>query len=154
MPKDIADIAMGRRNGDKKAAVESYRQFGEGLGNSICNVLVLIDGIVVLGGGITASWDLFSPAMFTAINKPYRDVRGKATPRLSIKVYNLEDESVFGEFAAGGEKELVMPGSSRKIWYDDSPRTGIGVSKLGASKAVAMGAYAYAMQQLDTGRTS
>jgi len=149
MPKDIADIARGKREGKKKAAIESFRQFGAGLGNSICNVLVLIDGIVVLGGGITASWDLFAPAMFAAINKPYKDPWGNPTPRLSVKVYNLEDESVFEEFAAGGEKELVVPGSNRKIWYDDSPRTGIGVSKLGASKSIALGAYAYALQQLN-----
>jgi len=149
MPKDIADIASGLQKGNKAAAVESFRQFGEGLGNSICNVLVLIDGIVVLGGGITAAWDLFSPAMFAAVNKQYKDSHGNLTPRLSIKVYNLEDESVFKEFAAGGEKELVVPGSNRKVWYDDSPRSGIGVSKLGASKSIALGAYAYAIQQLN-----
>jgi glucokinase len=154
MPKDIADIASGKRNGNKRAAVESFRQFGEGLGNSICNVLVLIDGIVVLGGGITAAWDLFSPAMFAAVNKPYKDSQGNATPRLSIKVYNLEDKAVFDEFTEGGEKELTVPGSNRKIWYDDSPRTGIGVSKLGASKSIALGAYAYALQQLNANTTA
>jgi glucokinase len=154
MPKDIADIALGKRKGNKKAALESFRQFGEGLGYSICNVLVLIDGIVVLGGGITASWDLFSPAMFDAISRPYKDSWGNPAPRLSVKVYNLEEASVFEEFAAGGEKELVVPGSNRKIWYDDSPRTGIGVSKLGASKAIALGAYAYAIRQLKTNTTA
>jgi glucokinase len=154
MPKDIADIASGKSKGNKKAAVESLRQFGEGLGNSICNVLVLIDGIVVLGGGITAAWDLFSPAMFAAINKPYKDSQGNSTQRLSIKVYNLEDKAVFDEFAEGGEKELVVPGSNRKIWYDDSPRNGIGVSKLGASKSIALGAYAYALQQLNANTTA
>jgi glucokinase len=149
MPKDIADIARGTREGDRSAALESFWQFGQGLGNSICNVLVLIDGIVVLGGGITAAWDLFSPALFAAVNKSYMDSQGNTFPRLSIKVYNLEDKSVFGEFAAGGEKELVVPGSNRRVWYDDSPRTGIGVSRLGASKSIALGAYAYALRQLD-----
>ena len=149
MPKDISDIALGKREGMKEAAVESFRQFGQGLGNSICNVLVLIDGIVVLGGGITASWDLFAPAMFTEINRNYKDPQGSSSARLSIKVFNLEDDTGFREFTTGGEKEIIVPGSNRKVWFDHDPRTGIGVSKLGASKAIALGAYAYALQQLD-----
>ncbi len=150
MPKDISDIALGKKEGQKAAALESFHQFGQGLGSSICNVLVLIDGIVVLGGGITAAWDLFAPAMFTEINRKYKDSNGNLSARLSIKAFNLENDSGLREFTLGGEKEIVVPGSKRKVWFDHDPRTGIGVSKLGASKAIALGAYAYALQQLDS----
>jgi len=150
MPKDIADIALGKQEGVKEAAIESFRQFGQGLGNSICNVLVLIDGIVVLGGGITASWDLFAPAIFTEINRLYKDPYGNTSSRLSYKVFNLEDDDSFKEFVAGSEKEIIVPGSKRTVLFDHDPRTGIGVSKLGASKSIALGAYAYAIQQLDS----
>jgi glucokinase len=148
MPKDIADIAQENREGNKEAAIESFRQFGRALGNSICNFLAVIDGIVVLGGGLTASWDLFSGAMFKEINRQYKDPHGNLFPRLSYKVFNLENDADFQEFATGGEKELIIPGSGRKVWYDHYPRTGIGLSKLGASKATALGAYAYAIQKL------
>ncbi len=149
MPKDIFDIASGLKTGNKPAALESFRQFGEGLGSSIANLLTIIDGIVVLGGGITSAWPLFAPAMFKEINRDYQSFDGIPSARLPFKVYNLEDIAVFSEFAMGQVKELAVPLSNRSIEYDSVPRVGVAVSKLGASKAIALGAYAYANQQLD-----
>jgi glucokinase len=148
MPKDIYDIAMGKGKGDRSAAIESFRQFGFGLGNAVANIVSLVDGIVVLGGGLTAAWDLFSPFMFCELDRQYRNFRGVLSPRLSFKVYNLEDDLVFREFALGKITEITVPVSGRRIKYDDMPRTGVGVSKLGASKAIWLGAYAYALQKM------
>lgn len=150
MPKDIYDIAIGKESGNKEAAVESFRKYGEGLGSSIANVVTLIDGIVVLGGGITAAWDLFSPSMFSELNRQYESPRGKMSNRLSFSVFNLEDEATFHDFSNGKVAELTVPESGRKVQYDSMPRTGVGLSKLGASQATMLGAYAYALQQLDS----
>jgi len=148
MPKDIYDIAKGKKDGNRKAAIESFRQFGIGLGNAIANIVSLVDGIVVLGGGLTAAWDLFAPVMFSELNRQYRNFRGTPSSRLSFKVYNLENDSVFREFAMGKIGEVTVRGSGRKIVYDDMPRTGVGLSELGASKAIWLGAYAYALQKM------
>ena len=43
-----------------------------------------------------------------------------------------------------------MPGTTRKIGYDPMPRIGVGISKLGTSEAVAIGAYAFALRKLDS----
>lgn len=48
-PRDIFDIAEGRRKGDRDAARESFRRFGEVAGDVISQALTIIDGIVVLG---------------------------------------------------------------------------------------------------------
>ena len=149
MPKDIYDIATGKKSGNRKAANESFRQFGIGLGNAIANIVSLVDGIVVLGGGLTAAWDLFAPVMFNELNRQYKNFKGIPSPRLSFKIYNLEDDSVFSEFAIGRITEITVSGSGRKVLYDDLPRTGVGLSKLGASKAIWLGAYAYALQKMD-----
>lgn len=149
MPSDIYHIARGEANGVKEAALESFHRFGRSLGNSIANTLSLFDGIVVLGGGITASWDLFSPPMFQEIGRSYSDFKGLKFPRLSYKVYDLENQDQFGEFAGSWAKELIVPGTGRKVSYDAFPRTGVGLSRLGASKTIAIGAYAFALQQLD-----
>lgn len=149
MPKDIYNIARGSAEGKKEAARQSFVQFGRSLGNSIANTLSLIDGIVVLGGGITAAWDLFGPVMFEEIGRHYTDFKGVISPRLSYRVFDLENQSQFREFVAGKGKELVVPGSGRKVSYDAFPRTGVGLSRLGASKAIAIGAYTFALQQLD-----
>lgn len=149
MPKDIFDIAKGTRDGNAVAAIESFRKFGEALGSSLANILTLIDGIVVIGGGITSAWDLFSPSMFTELNRTYENFSGIKSSRLPFNVYNLEEKSVFNEFACGSIKELAIPNSKKIISYDEIPRIGLGISKLGASKAIALGAYTYALQQLD-----
>jgi glucokinase len=149
MPADIFSIAVGKRDGDMDAAREAFRQYGENLGSSISNVVALIDGLMVLGGGITGAWDLFAPAMMAEINRQYDMVDGSKANRLSYKVFNLEDSSSFDEYARGGSKELPIPGSQKAIKYDDLPRVGIALSKLGANKAIALGAYAFALNKLD-----
>ena len=150
MPKDIFNIATEKADGNKQAAQKAFEKYGEGLGNSIANIITIIDGIVVLGGGIIASWNLFAPAMFKELNRSYETFRGQKTNRLSVKVFNLEDESTFDEFAKGNATELKIPNSKKTITYDNMPRTGVGISKLGANKATMLGAYAYALQQLDS----
>ena len=149
MPKDIAYIADGIIEGNQKAAIEAFRQFGEALGSSIANIITLIDGLVVLGGGITAAWRLFAQAMFLEINRKYHHFTGKENERLSFKVVDIEDENEFTRFALGDVQELSFSGFEKTIKYDGLPRTGIGLSKLGASHAIALGAYTFALQQLD-----
>lgn len=148
-PKEIYNIASGKTKGNKKAALKAFESYGEALGSSIANVVTLIDGIIVLGGGITAAWNLFSPAMFKELNRKYENHLGEKSNRLSFKVFNLEDESTFDEFAEGKVTELKIPNSDKIIKYDDMPRTGVGVSKIGGSQAIMLGAYAFALQQLD-----
>ena len=147
MPADIAAIAMGNKKGNLEAAVEAFRQFGEALGSSIANIITLIDGLVVLGGGITAAWQLFSPAMFGEINRKYNHFTGVENDRLSFKVFNLEDDANFNTFAHGNIQKVEV--GKNNVQYDAMPRTGVGVSKLGASKSISLGAYAFAIHQLN-----
>lgn len=149
MPKDIFDIARGTISGNRDAAIRSFQVFGEAIGNSIANMLTLIDGIVVIGGGLAASWELFSPAMFAEINRLYESPSGDKFARISGKLYNLEDEKTFDEFANGEIKSISIPGSDREVMYDDLQRVGVGLSKISASSAIAIGANAFAIQQLN-----
>jgi glucokinase len=149
MPREIANIALGSIEGNKNAAIEAFCQFGEAIGSSIANIITLIDGIVVLGGGITAAWDLFSPALFKEINKKYYHFQGASNDRLSLKVFNLEDNGQFRDFALGKIQKLNIPGHNTEIEFDSMPRTGIGLSQIGASHAIALGAYTFALRQLD-----
>lgn len=149
MPKDIYDIAKGTKAGNVPAAQEAFRRYGQALGGSVANILTLIDGIVVIGGGLSASWDLFSPAMFAELNRPTKNFRGQSSNRLSFKVFNLEDTSVFDEFATGATQTIAIPGTDKTIRYDALQRTGVALSDLESSLATSLGAYAFAIQQLD-----
>ena len=148
MPKDIYEIAKGHQDGNSQAAKKSFMQYGRALGASIANVLTLIDGIVVIGGGLSASWDLFALSMFEEVNRPIENGKGEKMNRLSIKVFNLEDPSVFDEFARGEIKTISIPGTHKTLQYDALHRTGIALSKLDGSQATSLGAYAFAVQQL------
>ncbi|MCU7513199.1 MAG: ROK family protein, partial [Ignavibacteria bacterium] len=73
-------------------------------------------------------------------------------PRLAVKTFNLEDENELKAFLKGDKKEIKVPGSSRTVTYDPLRRLGVGISKMGTSKAVSVGAYAFALNQLDSGQ--
>jgi glucokinase len=42
-----------------------------------------------------------------------------------------------------------VPGTNDKVLYDSLQRIGVGMSRLGTSEAVAIGACAFALQKLD-----
>ena len=150
MPKDIYEVAKGEKAGDQNAAMQSFADFGEALGSSVCSVLTLIDGLVVIGGGLSGAWDLFAPHMFKELNKKYINVTGEYVNRLSMKVFNLEHPIDLNGFCRGGMKEKLVPNTNRKIIYDAFARAGVGRSKNDASKSISLGAYAYALVRLDS----
>ena len=148
-PKIIYEIATGKAAGNKEAAIYAYKKMSEALGDAIANVLTVIDGIAVIGGGIAAASLLFMPALIDELNSKYVLENGNEINRLDMKVFNLENESDLRLFIKGEEKEIPVPGSNEKIIYDPQKKTGVGISKIGTSKAVSIGAYAFALNMLD-----
>lgn len=148
MPKDIYEIAKGKKEGDVRAANSAFAHYGKALGSSIVNILSLIDGIVVIGGGLSASWDLFSPAMFMEINRQTENFKNEKMNRLSCQVFNLEDSGDFDRFTVGELKTIQIPGTDKIFQYDALQRTGIALSKIDGSLATSLGAYAFAVQKL------
>ena len=67
-PALIEQIATGKAPGDQAAAIEAYRRLGEVAGDAIANALTLIDGLVVIGGGISNGSKLFLPALTKELN--------------------------------------------------------------------------------------
>jgi glucokinase len=147
-PKEIFDIATGNIPGDKNAAINSYNRMGEVLGDAIADVLTLIDGIAVIGGGVAGAASLFFPRMIEEMNANYTNPNGDIYRRLAVRAFNLEDNDDLELFLKGDSKEITVPGSSKKVLYDPMSRVGVGISRIGTSKAVALGAYAFALHAL------
>jgi glucokinase len=147
-PKDLFEIAEGIKEGDAAAAKESFSRFGEAAGDSIAMALSMIDGIVVLGGGITAAHKYFMPALLAELRSSIHTAKGEAVRRVQMNVYDLDDEEEFKKFAAGESRMLKVPGSEREVEYDPEKRVGIAISKLGASKAISIGAATYALREI------
>ena len=136
-PRVIAEIADGLAPGDRAAALEAFRRMGEVAGDAIALAITLLDGLVVIGGGISGD------------ERRYTAPDGQRFRRLIPQAFNLEDPAQLAEFVRGETRELPVPGSSRTVRFDAMQRTGVGVSRLGTSEATAIGAYAFALNQLE-----
>jgi glucokinase len=148
-PKAIYDIARGKRPGHRPAALQAFRGLGQVVGDAMAQALTLVDTLAVIGGGISGSWPLFLPALVDELNSSCSSPDGTPCRRLAQVVFNLEDPRQRKEFLKGRQCEIVVPGSRRKLRYDPLARIGVGVSRLGTSEAVALGAYAFAVRELD-----
>lgn len=148
-PKTVYEIGQGKVPGDKDAALEAYRQLGEVVGDALGNALTLVDGLAVIGGGLSGAAPLFLPALTDELNSTYTGPNGKAFRRLASQAFNLEDPAQLKKFLAGETRKIVVPGGKRKVKYDPLARVGLGISRLGTSEAVAIGACAFALRKLD-----
>ena len=152
-PKAIARIARGAEPGDRAAAVEAFRRVGEIAGDALGQALTLVDGLVVVGGGLAQASDLIFPALLAALNASFQCADG-ARRRLGPRAFNLEDPAERAVFCRGDATTLRVPGSARTVVYDRLPRTAVGLSRLGTSEAISLGAYAFALHALDHARPS
>jgi len=146
---DIFQIASGNKPGNKPAALEAFRQFGKVAGDAISNAITLIDGLVVIGGGLAGASDIFMPFLIDEMNSNYTSPDGRQFRRLAANVYNLEDKDQLDKFLKGAAKEIIIYGTNQKAKYDSEIRIGVGISIIGTSKAIFTGAYAFALKMLD-----
>ncbi|MFR9532605.1 MAG: ROK family protein [Rikenellaceae bacterium] len=148
-PKDIYEIAEGNRSGDRQAAKEAFECFGRVAGDAIATAVSLLDGIVVIGGGITAAQKYFMPALLAELRGSISTLTGDVVRRVQPKVYNLDIEAEFIEFAKGSDRQIKVYDTDKYVNYQEEKRIGVTISSLGAAKAISLGAYNYALSQID-----
>ncbi len=148
-PLELFQIASGERPGNKEAALESFHKMAKVAGDAISNAITLIDGLVVIGGGLAGASDIFLPYIIDEMNSNYTSPEGEQFRRLVASVYNLEDQNQLNRFLKGSGKEIPIYNTNKKIKYDPELRIGVGISKIGASRAIFIGAYAFALKMLD-----
>ena len=148
-PIDIFNIAEGMKAGDCEAAKAAFSELGKAAGDIIANAATLLDGIVVIGGGLTKAHKYIMPSLLNVMRSEMRTLKGETLNRLQFKVYNLDNENEFAEFAKGDSQKIKVYGSNKTVTYDPQKRIGVTISKLGALKAVSLGAYAYALHEID-----
>ena len=146
-PYDIYRIAKGEQEGHQEAALKAWDELTTVLADVLGNGLRCADGIAVIGGGLSGAWPVFMPMLIKKLNEPYHN-NGNALPKMETVAYNLEDAADCIRFVEKSGKMITVPFSDQQVWYDAAKRVGVGITKLGTSSAVAIGAYAYAMNQL------
>lgn len=148
-PKDVFDIAEGVREGDRAAAMMAFERFGTVAGDVISTAVTLVDGLVVLGGGLTAAAKYFMPSLLAEMRRKIFTLAGDELGRLQMQVFDLDDPGQFEVFVAGESRRLKVYGTDNYVMYDPMKRTGVTISRLGTSKAISVGAYNFALSQLD-----
>lgn len=148
-PKEICEIADGRREGNVEAARRAFAEFGQTAGDAMAIAAQLVDGIIVIGGGITAARHWILPSLLSEMRSELATLSGDAVKRVQMQVFNLDDPAEFDAFAKGNSKTIAVRGTDLTVEYDDMKRIGVTFSKLGASKAISAGAYAFALSKID-----
>lgn len=148
-PKDIYDIAEGAQEGDVQAAKQAFAELGKVSGDAIANATILVDGIVVIGGGLAAAHKYFLDALVQEMNSELRGYDGGTIQRMESTAFNLHDEQALHTFLKGEARMVTIPGTDEQVPYDPQKRIGVGISTLGASEAISIGAYAFALHELD-----
>ena len=147
-PKEICEIADGIRPGNMKAAKESFRQLGQATAAALVNVLNIVDGIVVIGGGVAGAAHHILPGMMEEFERPVGTFSGNLMPTLQSEVYNFEDPEQRAAFLEDKDVYLKVPHTDKQVLYCSQRKVAITVSELGASKAINLGAYNFAIHQL------
>ena len=148
-PKDIYDIAEGKREGDKEAAAKAFATMGEVAGDAMATAVTITDGLIVIGGGITAAGKYLKPAILEEMRSQIKTLGGDTLNRVQMKVYDLDDEAEFAAFARGEQRTIKVYGTDKEVSYDPQKRVGVMFSKIGASTAISLGAYAFALNEID-----
>jgi glucokinase len=143
-PKEIA------LEGDPKAAKAAYARLGQVMGDSLSNMITLYDCPVVIGGGVSKAKDLIMPSLMKELNSKFTSFSGDSYPRLVQKVYDVENDVDKHEFTKGDATEIDIPIVGGTIAYDPKPRVCLGFSQIGTSEAITLGAYAFALNELDS----
>ncbi|MCX6269447.1 MAG: ROK family protein [Bacteroidetes bacterium] len=148
-PRDIFEIGMGRVKGDQMAAIHAFDSFARDAADAIANAITLIDGLVVIGGGLSGAHPVFLPKLVEEMNYPFDTMSGESLDRMEVVAYNLEDQVNLASFLQSASVEIPVPFTTRTVIFDPNKKIGVGISRLGTSRAISIGAYAYALARLD-----
>jgi len=148
-PKEIFEIGMGTLKGNREAAVSAYEAFAVAAGDALANAITLVDGLIVIGGGLSGAYPLFLRKLVEEMNQPYNTVSGTPLERLEVTAYNLEDPGQQEQFFHFDHLEIPVPFSEIRVLYNPLKKIGVGISRLGTFRAVSIGAYAFALHSLD-----
>ena len=147
-PKDIYNIAEGNLDGNIEAAKEAFATQGRVAGDAMATAVTLMDGVIVIGGGLAGASKYFMPALLEEMRSKIKTMSGDTLNRVQMNVYNLDDKTEFEQFARGNSTKIKVYGSDKYVTYDPEKRVGITISDIGASNAVSIGAYLYAIDNI------
>lgn len=147
-PLDIYEIAKGKIMGDKEAALQAFKELATVMAESLANAITLLDAPVVIGGGVSGAAEFIVPQLISHFKSTISD-QGAVKPRVIAEVFNMDDPESLKQFLNSDSQYVQVPFSDKKVAYTKKKRIPIGISQLGASNAISLGAYTLALDYLD-----
>ena len=147
-PKDVFEIAEGTKAGNKISAIQSFEELGEVLGATIAQALNIVDGIVVIGGGLAGASKYIMPSVVKELRTNLYLNNGTPIPILQSDAYDLTDEKDIASFVKDETSVVKVPFSDETVVYHEAKKVGVAVTQIGTSHAVSLGAYAFALNSL------
>lgn len=148
-PKEICEIADGVRSGNQEAAMKSFERLGRAAGDAIGYALAFVDGLVVVGGGIAGAYRHIFPALVSVLNERLTTFTGACFPRLQMVVYDMTDPCRAEKILEPEVLRVKVPGAEREVNYRVRKSAAVMVSALGTNRAISLGAYVFALHELD-----
>jgi glucokinase len=148
-PEAIFKIGMGEIPGNKKAALKAFEELAIVSGDTLANAESMVDGLIVIGGGLSGAHPLFLQQLVDEMNTKFDSLAGDKLCRMEVIAYNLESPEGFKDFIENTEIKIKIPFTEKYQNYEPIKKIGVGISKLGTSKATSIGAYAYALNQIN-----
>jgi glucokinase len=150
-PEEINEIGLGRKEGNRAAAQRAFEELAVVAGDALASATSLIDGLIVIGGGLSHGHRLFMKRLVREMNGAYDSAQGGNVPRFESRAYNMENPEDRAAFLRGDVRELPVPLTSRTVLYDAAKSVGVGITRLGTARAVSVGAYTLALTRIDGG---
>lgn len=147
-PEAIYQIAIGEMEGVQPAAREAFLRYGAVVGEALATMITLIDGPVVIGGGISGAYPVFAGAMLDQLRSSFDHLNGSRSSRIIQTVYNTEQAYGLKQFLRDDYEEVMWKEEKVKVSYEPQKKLAVGLSKLGTEKAIMTGAYYYALDRL------
>lgn len=148
-PKDIFEIANGDKEGDKDAARLSFETLGRCLGDALAYVVGIIDGAIVLGGGMIGAYKFIVPGLIKVLESRLSSFSGEYYPRVLSHIHEMSNLSS-NDFGIKSEYiKVAIPGTTLETDYRIGKNIVIMESSLGTSSAISIGAYIFALNKLD-----
>lgn len=146
-PKDIFEIGIGKKKGNREAAILAYDSVAKVAAEAMANVMNIIDGGVVIGGGIAGASKLLIPQILKHLNGKIANRNEEKFNRIVSRAFSFEEQKTKQEFYKTASKKIKVPFSSREIEFVEDKRIPVGISRLGTNNATMLGAYAVAISK-------
>ena len=82
-------------------------------GDAIIRALNIVDGLVVIGGGVAGAAKYILPGIMNEMNRQIGTFAGASFPCLQMEVFNLSEKEAFDKFLEEKDKMVKIPFSER-----------------------------------------